>query len=68
MEIIADYIQHVAGEREVMSWDCRDGKIYYNVPCVYVREVSREDYLAAHPDLPEPLEPARRFFWEVSVD
>ena len=69
MEIIADYIQHAAGDREVVSWDRPDGKTYYNVPVVYIRQVSEAEYRASSPNRRDiELHPDRRFFWEVSVD
>lgn len=65
-EIVADYRQHVAGEREVVDWTRPDGRRYANVPVVYVREVSKADYLARFPHVQLPDE--RCYFWEVSVD
>jgi hypothetical protein len=65
-EVIADYVQHVAGEREVVDWSRPDGTTYRNVPVVFLREVSKADYEAQFPDVPVPAH--RCFFWEVSVD
>lgn len=67
-EVTADYKQHVVGEREVVDWTRLDGKTYRNVPVVYLREVTEDDYLASHPHMRGKLEPERRYFWEVSVD
>lgn len=67
-EITADYMQHVEGEREVVDWTRPDGKTYRNVPVVYVRQVTEEDYLTNHPNMRGQLEPSRCYFWEVSVD
>lgn len=66
-EIVADYVQHTVGEREVVDWTRPDGKTYVDVPVLYLREVTRAEYLEQHPDSP-PLEPTRCYFWEVSVD
>jgi len=71
-EIVADYRQHVSGEREVMgSWLRPDGQTYFNVPVVYLREVSKADYLAQHPyitDADLAHHHNRTIFWEVSID
>lgn len=66
MEIIADYVTHFVGEREVVDWTRPDGKTYLDVPVVYIREASRDEYVASHPHA--VLESGRRHFWEVSVD
>lgn len=66
-EIIADYCDHVAGEREVVDWDRHDGT-HYNVPLVYLRKVSAEDYLQQFPHMRGKVPAARCYFWEVSVD
>lgn len=65
-EIIADYQQHVAGDREVVDWTRPDGVRYRNVPVVYLRQVSKAEYLAQFPHV--HVEDARCFFWEVSID
>jgi hypothetical protein len=65
-EIIADYKQHKVGEREVVNWTRPDGVTYFDVPVVFVREVSLAEYRVDHP-LSE-LTAERCFFWEVSVD
>lgn len=67
-EIIADYLPHFVGEREVVDWTRSDGQTYRNVPVMYLRQVTREDYLRAFPNLREKLEPERCHFWEVSID
>ena len=70
-EIIADYVAHYEGEREVVDWTRPDGQTYRNVPVVYLRRVTAEDYLSRHPHVPAShlLErPERCHFWEVSVD
>lgn len=67
-EITADYIQHVAGEREVVDWTRSDGIRYRNVPIVYLRQVTKEDYLEKFPQWRGRIEPERCYFWEVSVD
>jgi hypothetical protein len=64
-EIIADYRTHHVGEREVVDWTRPDG-IYRNVPVVYMREVTLEDYRVDHPHAALTLD--RCHFWEVSVD
>jgi hypothetical protein len=64
-EIVADYRTHHVGEREVVDWTRQDG-IYRNVPVVYMREVTLEDYRAAFPNSVLTLD--RCHFWEVSVD
>ncbi len=65
-EIVADYRQHVVGEREVVDWSRPDGQTYRNVPVVYLRKVSKAEYLAQFPAA--VLTPDRCHFWEVSVD
>jgi hypothetical protein len=65
-EIIADYKQHVAGEREVVDWTRPDGIRYRDVPVLYLRQVTEDDYRAGHPNAPR--EPERCYFWEVSID
>lgn len=70
-EVIADYKQHVAGEREVVNWTRPDGKTYFDVPVLYLREVSKEDYLKQRTiDAADRLaaDKSRVYFWEVSVD
>lgn len=65
-EIIADYKAHYVGERETVDWTRPDGITYFDVPVMYLREASREEYLACRPN--GELEPGRCHFWEVSVD
>ena len=68
-EIIQDYRQHTPGEREVADWDrLVDGRIvtYRNVPIMYLREVSRADFEARHPE--KIVHPSAICFWEVSFD
>jgi hypothetical protein len=65
-EIIADYRQHIAGEREVVNWTRPDGIRYRNVPVVYVRQVTEADYRVNHPTV--ALDAHHCYFWEVSVD
>ncbi len=67
-EIVADYLPHVVGEREVVDWTRPDGIRYRDVPVVYLRQTTREAYLAQHPTAPLDDHPARLHFWEVSVD
>ena len=68
-EIIADYHQHFEGERELVDWSRDDGVRYRDVPVMYLREVTREDYLAQFPHMVGLLDgKACWFFWEVSVD
>ncbi len=70
-EIIADYVDHYEGEREVVDWSRRDGKTYRDVPVVYLRRVSVDDYLAEHPHMRADVlieRPERCYFWQVSVD
>ena len=66
-EIIADYVQHYPGQREVVDWDRADGT-HRNVPVVYLREVTKADYLARCAPGYVPPDESERFYWEVSVD
>jgi hypothetical protein len=65
-EIIADTKPHNVGEREVVNWTRPDGVTYFDVPIVYLREASADEYLSRFPHV--ELAPERCFFWEVSVD
>ena len=69
-EVIADYRQHIAGERETVNWTRPDGHTYVNVPVYFLREVTRTMYLTQFPHAQAKLdaEPDRVYFWEVSVD
>lgn len=67
-EIIADYKPHVAGEREVVNWTRPDGSWHPNVPVMYLREVTAEDYFEKFPHWRGRIEAERCHFWEVSVD
>ncbi len=67
-EIVADYKQHEAGEREVVDWTRPDGVTYRDVPVVYLREVAEAEYLATMPHKAGMLPPNRCYFWAVSVD
>lgn len=68
-EIVADYEQHYAGQREVVDWTRPDGVRYNNVPIMYLRQVTAEDYFTQFPHMRGvPDEAPRRFYWEVSVD
>jgi hypothetical protein len=67
-EIVADYVDHVVGEREVVDWDRPDGKTYRNVPVMYLRRASEAEYLDQKPHMNGRLSPERPYFWEVSVD
>lgn len=64
-EIVGDYKQHYAGEREIVDWDRPDGKTYRNVPIMYLREATLAEYRVNHPraDVSD-----FKYFWEVSVD
>jgi len=68
-EILADYGPHYVGEREIVNWTRPDGQTYFNVPIMYLREVTPAEYLeqkphmVGHPDLTRAV-----CFWEVSVD
>ncbi len=67
-EIIADYKDHIVGERELTDWTRADG-VYRDVPIVYLRRVTFEDYTQQHGHLPSwPQPPETMFFWEVSMD
>jgi hypothetical protein len=57
----------VLGTRELVNWDRPDGKTYYNVPIVWLREVTEADYIAQHPNVPAGHVVGCRFY-EVSVD
>lgn len=71
-EIIADYRPHFEGERETVNWSRPDGegssRVYFDVPVMYLREVSAEEYLQERPHMRGQLPPERCYFWEVSVD
>lgn len=61
------------GMRELVDWDRRDaiGNVvtHRNVPVMYLRQVSREDYHVANPGAPRHHVPNDGyFFWEVSID
>lgn len=64
-EIIADVKPHVPGEREVVNWTRPDGQTYFDVPLVYMREVSERDY---RENFPRASLPPGCCFWEVSID
>lgn len=66
--VTADYVDHAPGDREIVDWDRPDGKTHRNVPIVYLRRVTEEDYLQQKPHMRGKIEPERCFFWEVSVD
>lgn len=70
-EVVADYVEHYEGEREVVDWDRldADGHVvtYRNVPLVYLRRVTQAEYLKCKPDCP-PERLNGCVFWEVSVD
>lgn len=68
MEIIADYRPHFVGEREVVNWTRPDGKWYPNVPVMYLREATAEEYFEKFPHWRGILPTNRTYFWEVSVD
>jgi hypothetical protein len=68
-EIIQDYKQHFEGEREVVNWTrLVDGRsvTYFDVPVMYLREVTREDFERRQPHM--AVNPEAICFWEVSVD
>lgn len=68
-DICADYRPHYAGEREIVNWTRPDGNTYFNVPIVYLREVTVEDYLRQKPHMVDHPDLAlSTCFWEVSVD
>ena len=66
-EIIADYRDHTIGDREVVDWARHDG-IYRDVPLVYLRPVTADEYYEQNPLMRGCLRPHERYFWEVSVD
>ena len=61
-----DRLPHWVGEREVVNWTRPDGCTYFNVPIMYLREVTREEFIAANPE--KKVHPDAICFWEVSVD
>lgn len=61
-----DYDQPYAGRRQLSSWDRPDGKTYHDVPLVWLREVTEEDYLRQQPQTRGTNDGYR--FWAVSVD
>lgn len=65
-EIIQDYKHHFVGEREVVNWTRPDGRTYINVPVMYLRQVTRDDFVANHPEKAVYAEAVS--FWEVSID
>lgn len=79
-EIIADYKQHQVGERELVNWtrpDYReypvgacpsDRRTYFDVPIMYLREVTADDYFAQFPHMRGQASLVGMRFWEVSVD
>ncbi len=64
-EILADYRQHYAGEREVVNWD-RAGVTYFDIPVVYLKEVTEDRYRVDFPLVELHCSPC--YFWEVSID
>jgi hypothetical protein len=67
-EVIADRQQHLVGEREIVDWTRPDGVTYYNVPLVYLQQVSAEDYYQCKPHQRGLVNEAACYFWRVSVD
>jgi hypothetical protein len=70
-EIVYDLKPHTVGEREVADWDrLVDGRIvtFRDVPLVYLRPATRDEYLAQHPCAGSRFPPGDLFFWEVSID
>jgi hypothetical protein len=47
-----------------------DGRIvtFRDVPLVYLRPATRDEYLAQHPCAGSRFPPGDLFFWEVSID
>ena len=71
-EIVADYRPHVPGECELVNWTRDDGTPhgtrFTNIPVMYLREASEEEYLARFPHMRGKIDKERMHFWEVSVD
>ena len=70
MEIIAVHSRRCIGAREVVDWDRRgpagDVVTHRNVPLVYMRESSYQEWRVAHQDAPHP--PSSVWYYAVSVD
>jgi hypothetical protein len=70
-EIVADCVDHIAGERELVDWDrLVDGQVvtFRNIPVMYLRRATVEEYYAQHPTARGRFNPSERFFWLVSID
>lgn len=66
--IVADYVEHYEGQREVVDWTRPDGVTYRDVPVVYLRRVTEAEYRASSPRHATVDCTGREHFWEVSVD